>query len=283
VDPNWFFSSVAQFVAALVGILSGFVTSRVISSQVEFAKKRARTSHLVAEAKLLIERFSRVNIARYDMHANDYAMASLRDVLAERQDLEDAEQLYQAGSHLFSLFTPAADHRARVARELEWWTGPSAENVRRSYAIGINEGQFTKEGRAARWQELTAERDDIRKVVDDARKHLSACRQHHKDMSVQPESSGAALAAIAVTLFLFFVGVVYPLTFLNVTAEQSNAKLLILACTSVTVFLAAIGALYFVAVRLRYSTADRNELERYCSASAYSRHLDTFEKNVGSL
>jgi hypothetical protein len=284
VDPSWFFSSAAQSVAALVGILAGFVTTRIIGSQTEFARKRSRTAHLIAEAKLLIERFSRVNIARYDMHANDYAMAALRDVLAERaDDLDDPERAYEAGRHLFSPFTPVEDNRARVAHELEQWKGPTAENVRRSYAIGKAEGRFSKEQRDELWKTLTVERDLIREVVDQTRQHLSACRQHYRDISAQPEASGVTLAALVVVVSLFFVGVLYPLTFLLVTVEQSNAKMIILAVTSVIVAMAAVVAFYFVAVRLRYPKPECDNLAKYCHAQTYSRHLEIYERNLGSL
>jgi fumarate reductase subunit D len=283
VDPNWFFSSVAQSVAALVGILGGFVTSRIIGSEAEFARKRARTAHLIAEARLIIERFTRVNIARYDMHANQYAMASLQEALADHDDLDDVERWYQAGAHLFSPFTPTAKHRETVARELKRWRGKDAATVRHSHAKSETEEHFAKANRASLWEELTVERDDIRNVVDDARRHLSACRQHHRDVSAQPESSGAALTAVIVTLLLFFVGVVYPLTFLGVTAEQVDAKVTILIVTSLIVLLAVLAALYFIAIRLRYSKAERDELKKYCSAAIYSRHLEVFEANMGAL
>ena len=283
VDPNWFFSSVAQSVAALVGILGGFVTSRIIGSQAEFVRKRALTAHLIAEARLIVERFTRVNIARYDMHANQYAIASLQDALVDHNDLDDVEQWYQAGAHLFSPFTPIANHRETVAHELERLRGESGATVRRSFAKGQTEGHSTKASRASLWEELTVERDDIRRVVDDARRHLSACRQHHRDVSAQPESSGAALIAVIVTLLLFFVGVVYPLTFLNVTAEQTGSKATILIVTSLIVLLAVLAAQYFILIRLRYSKAELDELKKYCGAAIYSQHLEVLEANLGAL
>lgn len=47
MDWNWFFSSLAQSVAALVGVFSAFVITKIVNNQSEFSSKVARTQELL--------------------------------------------------------------------------------------------------------------------------------------------------------------------------------------------------------------------------------------------
>lgn len=56
MDWNWFFSSLAQSSAAIVGIFGAFIITKVLSNQVSFQEKTARGKTLVADASRLQHR-----------------------------------------------------------------------------------------------------------------------------------------------------------------------------------------------------------------------------------
>src|SRR5437868_3311932 len=47
MDWNWFFSSLSQSMAAVVGIFSAFIITKVVNNQNEFAKKNSRLQELL--------------------------------------------------------------------------------------------------------------------------------------------------------------------------------------------------------------------------------------------
>lgn len=53
IDWNWFFSSLAQSTAAIVGFFGAFVIARILSNQEIFSKKRNRLKELLCSAEAL--------------------------------------------------------------------------------------------------------------------------------------------------------------------------------------------------------------------------------------
>lgn len=48
LDWNWFFSSLAQSVAALVGVFAAFIITKIINNQAEFQRKNLRLRELLS-------------------------------------------------------------------------------------------------------------------------------------------------------------------------------------------------------------------------------------------
>jgi cytosine/uracil/thiamine/allantoin permease len=53
MDWNWFFSSLAQSVAALVGIFAAFVITKIINNQSDFARKATRIREIISTSEKL--------------------------------------------------------------------------------------------------------------------------------------------------------------------------------------------------------------------------------------
>jgi hypothetical protein len=53
-DPNWFYSTVAQSTAAIVGLAGGFLAARLVSHRAEIARDREklRQQFVILEAQL---------------------------------------------------------------------------------------------------------------------------------------------------------------------------------------------------------------------------------------
>lgn len=296
MDSNWFFSSVAQSVAAIVGILAAFVTSRIITAQAEFSRKRARSGDLVAEAAFLANRFEHASIGWYDMRANNLALSAVRNTLAEGRRF-DAKEFYWR--MLFSPFSSAAENLEQIQLVIDQWNGAHAANVRQPYESERREsGEETDQANRELRTQLNTERLRINELVIEARRHKRACHEHFADITTQAESSPVTKFAIVMTVLLFFFGVIYPLSFLplrNGIAVESltlsalafwsllfSLRGLILLIPSVIVLTAAVAALR-VNNRLRYSKAELERVEQYTVASGYSKYLESFENNEAAL
>ena len=296
MDSNWFFSSVAQSVAAIVGVLAGFITSRMITTKADFSRKQARSRRLVAEAQFLVDRFDHASIGWYDMRANNLALSAVRNTLAEGHNFDSNEFYWRM---LFSPFSSAADNLKEIQREIDHWNGPHAAKVRQSYVIQRREsGDEADRADHELRNQLNTERLRINELVIDARRHKRDCQEHLADIATQGESSPVTKFAIVTTLSLFFLGVIYPLSFLPVRDGIPVESLtlsgpafwsllfslrgLILFAPSIIVLTAAVIALR-VTNRLRYSMAELESVERYTVASGYSKYLENFENNEAAL
>lgn len=51
MDWNWFFSSLAQSAAAIVGVFGAFIITKILSNQTVFSEKKNRLKELLAEAE----------------------------------------------------------------------------------------------------------------------------------------------------------------------------------------------------------------------------------------
>lgn len=50
-DWNWFFSSLSQSAAAIVGIFGAFIITKIFSNQTAFSEKTAKLNNYLIEAK----------------------------------------------------------------------------------------------------------------------------------------------------------------------------------------------------------------------------------------
>ena len=87
IDWNWFFSSLAQSVAALVGIFAAFIITKIINNQGEFQRKNARLKELLSLSAKYRDALSDRSFDWYNERRLEYALERLEDV-AEDEDFE---------------------------------------------------------------------------------------------------------------------------------------------------------------------------------------------------
>lgn len=280
-DWNWFFSSVAQSFAAVVGILSGFITSRLVTNQAQFARRKARGVELLQESERLHGEAARRQFDWYNKWENVAAYERAENTLAFNVNATPVE-LYQKA--IFSPFFPIE----KVIGELERRINARKENM-------VAGDRYTADTTPTLRPKLDAEREHINQVLASCKHHARSVAQHIAELESQPEMSPVIRAATYLTLMLFFCGVVYPLSFLPmptglapILSVSAFAKILFslrgaLLAISASIFAGACVAALRINASLRYSPVDTEELRRYTSAEGYSVYFRTLRANEDHL
>jgi hypothetical protein len=90
MDWNWFFSSLAQSVAALVGVFSAFIITKIVNNQSEFSSKIARTQELLNMSSKYKEAASLRYLDWFNEHRMKDAMEDLTDLLKKGEPIQTA-------------------------------------------------------------------------------------------------------------------------------------------------------------------------------------------------
>jgi len=84
VDPNWLLSTTAQSAAALVGIVGGFLVSRVIAIASERQSLQRRSRELGDMIELQMQRESEIRQRRLDAAVHKFLTVQARDIVGGR-------------------------------------------------------------------------------------------------------------------------------------------------------------------------------------------------------
>jgi hypothetical protein len=93
-DWNWFFSSIAQSAAAIVGIFGAFIITKILGSQAAFAEKSRRMQELISLGEKLRDASSHLPFECYHSHDSAQEVESLEELL-EKDDSLAPEVLYK--------------------------------------------------------------------------------------------------------------------------------------------------------------------------------------------
>ena len=304
-DWNWFFSSLSQSTAAIVGLIGAFIVSKVLTNQSAFAEKQRKAQDLISSAKQVREKAKLLSFAWYHRHTNADAIDRLQKMFEEDSTL-DAESAYERlslspyiskASAIGNLRNGLDDNRRRVEAE----RAAAQAEAERTRAIGgfaamrpsMSSADFlTNASLLAHLQpQLNAERDRIDNVYTEARHHSLIVTDLHRLLIGNPESSNAISAALVMIALLFFAGVIYPLSFMPLpplwTPRVSVLEIprflfsfrgILLAFVSL-VFVAMLRMFFEMNRRLKYSPATVADLAAYESVGAYSEYFTNREEN----
>lgn len=304
-DWNWFFSSVAQSAAAIVGIFGAFIVTKILANQTAFAEQILRIQELITLGQKLAEASSRLSFDWY--HRNDSADELERlEKLLEEDDSQTPEALYE--KLRFSPYIPMADaiatiarakslRKDRIEREREE-TRRQSEQARSQGVFGIARHMDSgllrdiSSPRIHMGPQLEKEREEIDSLYTEARHHVRLVSDFHAIVSPNPESSPVITASLALILTLFFAGVIYPLSFMPLPTDWKPAlsfaaipsfifslrgALLMIVSLLFTTML----AIFFVMnIRLKYPVEKLERLEHFKHLSAYSQHFLNREANA---
>lgn len=82
-DWNWFFSSLSQSAAAIVGIFGAFIITKIFSNQTAFSEKTAKLNNYLIEAKKIADDAKSYNMEWHNKHYNDGEYRKFHDFLDE--------------------------------------------------------------------------------------------------------------------------------------------------------------------------------------------------------
>lgn len=304
-DWNWFFSSVSQSAAAIVGIFGAFIVTKILANQAAFAEKSLRIQELITLAQKIAEASGRLSFEWYHHHDSAGELEKLGRLL-EEDDSQAPEVLYE--KLLFSPYMPRADAVAKIAhaksmrekrikREREK-AGRELERVRSlgfsAMAVKMDTGLLSgiSSSHVHMGPQLEKEREEIDHLYTEARHHVRLVSDFHAIVSPNPESSPVITASLVLILTLFFVGVIYPLSFMPLPTDwrpslslaeipsfifSLRGALLI----AVSLIFTSMLAMFFVMnIRLKYPAEQLEQLESFKNLSMYSEYFENREANA---
>lgn len=307
MDWNWFFSSLSQSAAAIVGIFGAFIITKILSNQTTFSEKKKRVNELIVGAEKIIDNAESLYFEWYNKHTNSRQFDGIEDLLKRGID-EDAERLYDELD--FSVFAERSkvvksinifleNRKERIAREQEEARRKSSVQ-KNNFSLGISaisalaSPNIPKIPDLHLHGELAKEREAIDRELRNARHHIRLIMGFLDSVKGDPESSPQITYALIMITVLFYIGVIYPLSFMpvpsNVTFELSfgafwnlllSLKGGLLAAVSI-VFSAALAMFLVINLRMKHSQSDISRLEELTKLGAYSSYFAVREANLNS-
>ena len=306
-DWNWFFSSVAQSAAAIVGIFGAFIVTKILANQSAFAEKSRRAQELITLGERISDASGRLSFDWYHRHDIASELEDLEKLLEKDAQLEP-EALY-AKLH-FSPYIAKSDaiatigrfkalRKDRLMREQEE-ARRQAEQAR-SAGLGAAfartiDTSILRGGNSPLNQhiqpQLSRERDEIDALFSEAKHHARVATDFHALVEVHPESSRLITASLVLVLTLFFTGVIYPLSFMPLPTDWKPAISLsevpnfilslrgaLLGLLS-TLFTAMLTMFFVINIRMKYPQSLLAQLEQFKHLGKYSKYFANREENA---
>ena len=298
-DWNWFFSSVAQSAAAIVGIFGAFIVTKILANQSAFSEKSRRMHELITSGEKLVDATSRLSIDWYHNHHSAREIEKLEKLLDE-DGYDEPESLYEklnfspyiAKADAIQTIADAKSYREdRLRHELE-------ESKRKMQKAGRFDLDFARpmiSGLSTSMHmqpQLTKERDDIDTMYTEVKHHTRVVSDFHALVATHPESSRLITASLILILTLFFAGVIYPLSFMplptgwkpSLSFSEIPSFLFSLRGVLLTIvsilFTAMLTMFFFLNIQMRYPKTLIEQLEQYKDLTKYSQYFANREENV---
>lgn len=324
MDWNWFFSSLSQSAAAIVGIFGAFIITKILSNQATFSEKNNRLKQLIADAQKIEDDAGGLYFNWCNKHTTARELEKVADLIEDQCD-DSAAELYEKMN--FSPFVERdvaisainaliQKNKERVEREAEeqrrrleileqrkklkerGGVGSLLADIHGfGSGLGADSAIFTPKS-ALRIpstsnisSELTNERDSIEGVIRNAKHHMRQISNFLDSVAENPESSPQITYSLALVAILFFVGVIYPLSFMpqpvGAKIELSAAEFIpllfslkgaLLFSISI-VFTTALSMFFAMNIRMKYPIERVAELKRFGAITAYSKFFSIMTEN----
>lgn len=291
MDWNWFFSSIAQSVAALVGIFSAFLITKIVTNQAEFGKKNTRAQEMLSSSTRLCDALSQRHFNWYNRLTLNNDLKILRITLQhQKKEVSTPEQYYE--SYVSSPFIP----RQEVLRAIQNVIDSDKAQKSRPPKNPLDYFSASIPGEEAREQALSRrlerERELIDPLITDVKHNIREVGLFLQEVEGNPESSALVGWSILGAIVLFFCGIVIPLSFLpcvsnsatalpnNISSESlSWVKSINLSVISL-IFTAILIVFGGINRSLKYKPALLDQLQPFTVIETYSRFLSIMEVNV---
>lgn len=250
LDWNWFFSTLSQSTAAIVGIFGAFIIAKIFSNQTSFIEKSNKIKSLEIESKRIIDKASTIDFDWYNEQINDAAYRSAANSIAkiESEDIdlhidEEVNAIY--GDSRFSLFSDKEEIKAKLKEEiishceflreqrvkserrretkdqLERGELQGVERLAALMVTGIPDMahrdsllQFSNYLYTPPWDALTKERELVTECHLEAKHHARLVNEFLLSAQGNPESPPQITLSLLFVALIFLAGVIYPLTFM---------------------------------------------------------------------
>lgn len=279
MDWNWFFSSVAQSTAAIVGIFSGFIITKILNLQTEYS----RNCRLIDEFLNDSEKF--IDIAKDDLFDKYNKLTlenGLRDLfpLIQREKRElSCEELYDKGG--YSIFISKSEVMEQIKNKLDrLQKGDIAEDELSERIVPIMEEDM-----------INKMKESLINKTNEIRHHVRRLSTFLNNIYIKGETSRLITISIISCLCLFYVGVIYPLHFLptksDITITYSISEIFYYLCSRSGIILIIISFIFtlimivFLIINedLRYPIKKIIKLNEYKKIENYSKYIKAYVEN----
>ncbi len=292
MDWNWFFSSLAQSVAAIVGIFAAFIITKVINSQSEFSRKSSRIKELLSISERYSESLKNRSFQWYCERKLENDLDDLKDVIENSEDTLSAEEYYEKAS--FPIYIQREEVLNKIGAVIQQHSTPRGNTSHNSpyIPIPIEITRIRAENERRLRDSLKKEGSELTSLIIDVKQHTRLVSLHLSEIENNPESSKLIRYSIIGAIILFFIGVMYPLTFLPVNTANPvswsfcdfmynlfSPKGLILFLVSAT-FTSMLVVFWRVNEKLKYPIEDVNKLKTVSKVENYSKYLKIMNDNI---
>ncbi|MDD1010642.1 hypothetical protein M5G27_24515 [Pseudomonas shahriarae] len=322
-DWNWFFSSLSQSAAAIVGIFGAFIITKIFANQTAFSEKKSKLKNYLIEAEKISDDANSYNMEWHNKHFNHPEYRKFHDFLDQNfpatESIDDiSDQTFEDFIHenSFSQYSDKEDIKKELVyiatkifeanastREAQEASDRAAELLKesplgkimgitqtiagvRNYNDFLNGNQkplYATYGPIYKtnWDDVTKERESLEKSYLAAKHHARLATDLLRATEGDPESPFQISAALALVLCIFFIGVIYPLSFMPaVRAPEISIELetilghilsfkgALLGVIS-TAFTVIVAIFYTTHSGMKYSRNDLDELTKITNAKSY--------------
>ena len=299
MDWNYFYSSLAQSVAALVGIFSAFIITNVIGNKVTFKQNSSRIQDLLTEANRYKELFSARYVDWFCERTREESFQRLAELLGGNE-CDSAEDYYESSA--FPIFEPRKPIIKKIEIQLKTSKPEGDDSESESETESIHqlisyENLMTDNMRAInrsdriRLQDsIEKEEEAIKSLIIDIKHHAKISRHHWFLVKDDSESNSLITFSIVCAIVLFLSGVIYPLSFLPANPAGytlSVSQFFYLLCTLKGLLLLIPSVIFsfillvfvYININLRYDKTEVAKLEQSTSIESYSPYLKIMEDN----
>ncbi|MDI3429775.1 hypothetical protein QLG02_05490 [Aeromonas sp. V90_14] len=297
MDWNVFFSTISQTSGAIVGIFAAFLITKIISNQSDFSKlKNEATHHLIDSETAKSEANSR-KFEWYNSMIRRDILNEIEYYILNEEKMLDAKQCIS--TYRFSPFEKPEDIKIAIKNKLAEVSEKLDSNKKKEKAMIKALGGFSPPAikphkpifLASSNEHMKRERELIDqliiKIERQAKKNEALCAELKSGV----DSVNLVTSSIVAVLILFFVGVIYPLSFLpwqqgkDITLSLSafwdilfSLQGFMLLLISV-IFSALMMVFLVINMRLKHSIDVIDKITHYSDISNYSPHLANYKKN----
>ncbi|MFH6565604.1 hypothetical protein [Pseudomonas kulmbachensis] len=258
LDWNWFFSTLSQSTAAIVGIVGAFIIAKIFSNQSVFSEKNNKMNALIIESHKLLDKIGTIDFDWYNKQKNNAAYRSAAkkiysikdedeskyndDVLLEFYKEANFSEFSEKESILEKLREEVAHHCSFLLEKRLREERRQEEQERRGKGELVGLGGLTallsgfanpestrgsllnySDIASMPWVAINKERDLITECFLDAKHHARLIGDFVESVKDNPESPPQITWSLAFVALIFLAGVIYPLTFMPSGTPPTHA------------------------------------------------------------
>lgn len=249
-DWNWFFSTLSQSTAAIVGIIGAFIIAKIFANQASFSEKNNKMKTLIVESERILDRIDTIDFGWYNHEVNSAAHSSASCEIGKfdyevPSEVTDEKLLKIYDDARFSKFTEREPILNKLREEACYvcqlnlerrYRKEAAERAQEESASGQLKGmaQFRASmlSRPAMfslgtsntvldvaalnrpWVALRKEKELINACHLEAKHHSRVISDFLQSVRGNPESPPQITWSLLLVGGIFLAGVIYPLTFM---------------------------------------------------------------------